>query len=58
MALILVLCFLAIGGLTIANLLALTDTGVTAGKVYDEKIRLQYAADAGLEDILWKMQKE
>ncbi|MBN2238679.1 MAG: hypothetical protein JW712_02810 [Dehalococcoidales bacterium] len=58
MALIITLGFLAIGGITIVSLINLTNTGMRAGHISDEKIRLQYAADAGLEEVLWRMQNE
>jgi hypothetical protein len=57
-ALIIVLCFLAIAGLTVATMLNLSDTGVIAGKVFAEQIRLQYAADAGIENVLWMLHNE
>ena len=57
-ALIMILGFLAIGGLTISTLLNLIDTGVNTARQYEEKIKLQYAADAGMEEALWRMQNE
>jgi hypothetical protein len=53
-----VLCFLAIGGLTITTLLTLMSAGLSAGQRYEERMELHYAADGGLEDGLWKTQNE
>ncbi len=58
MALLITLGFLAIGSITIVSLINLTHTGTKAGVTYDETIRLEYAADAGLEEVLWRMQNE
>jgi len=57
-ALPLVLCFLVLGGLTIVPLLTLISTGLKTGQLYEERTKLHYAADAGLEDVLWKTQNE
>jgi len=57
-ALAIVLCFLALGALTIATTLAFMSTGISAGRIYEERAKLQYAADAGLEEVLWKTQNE
>jgi len=54
-ALILVLILLVVGGLIIAPLLAFVSTGLKAGQVYEEKTDELYAADAGVEDALWKI---
>ncbi len=54
----LVLCFLALGGLSIAMLLVYTDVGIRTGSMHEENTELRYAADAGLEDALWKTQNE
>ncbi len=54
-ALIIVLCFLAIGGLTIATLLTYMSTGLKAGQVYEKKTNEFYAADAGVENTLWQL---
>lgn len=57
-ALVVVLGFLVLGGLTIAPLLAYMSTGLSAGRGYQEKIELNYAADAGIEDALWRTDNE
>ena len=57
-ALAIILCFLALGGLTIATLLSFTSTGLKTGQIYEERTKLQYASDAGLEEALWKVQNE
>ncbi len=57
-ALPLVLCFLVLGGLTIVTLLTLISTGLKTGQLYEERTKLHYAADAGLEEVLWKMHNE
>ncbi len=50
-ALILVLCFLALGGLTIATLLTFITAGLGNGQRSEESAKLRYAADAGMEDV-------
>jgi hypothetical protein len=57
-ALPLALCFLVIGGMTITTLLTFMSNGLKTGQLYEEKTKLHYAADAGLEEVLWKMQSE
>jgi hypothetical protein len=52
-ALILTLIFLLIGMLILTPLVNLMGTGVTGGRVYEQKIDEIYAADAGVEDALW-----
>lgn len=54
--LILVLLLLVIGGLTLTPLLGLMSTGHVAGQVYEKKAAELYAADAGVEDAIWKLQ--
>ena len=54
-ALIVVLCFLAIGGLTIATLLTYMTTGLKAVQVHEKKTNEFYAADAGVEDAIHKI---
>ena len=54
-ALVLVLCFLILGGLTIAPLLAYMSTGINAGQLHKEKMVGSYAADAGVELALWNL---
>jgi len=57
-ALAIVLALLAIGALTIVPLLHYTYTGLSASRIYDEKMELSYAAEAGLEDGIWKTDNE
>jgi hypothetical protein len=54
-ALILALILLVVGGLIITSLLGLMNTGLITGQVYENKMHELYAADAGVEDALWKM---
>lgn len=54
-ALILVMILLLVGSLIIAPLLALMMTGLKAGQVNEEKMFAFYAADAGIEDALWRI---
>ena len=54
--LILVLVLLGVGALLLAPLLGLMSTGLTAGQVYEKKAAELYAADAGVEDGIWKLQ--
>ena len=55
-AMILVLLLLLIGGLITAPLLAFTGNGVLNGEVYEDRTAEVYAADAGVEDALWRIQ--
>jgi len=52
---ILVLVLLVVGGLVLAPLLGLMSTGLVAGQVYERKAAELYAADAGVEDAMWKI---
>ena len=58
-ALIIVLILLLLGGLIIAPMLAHVGTGLWTGKVvYEERMAELYAADAGVEDAIWKIQND
>jgi len=50
---ILVLVLLLIGIIIITPVLKFMGTGMTSGRVYEQKIDEIYAADAGVEDALW-----
>ncbi len=54
-ALLSVLILMALGGLTISPLLTYMSAGLKAGQVHEEKMYELYAADAGVEDALWKV---
>jgi len=54
--LILILALLVVGALVLAPLLGLMSTGLAAGQVYEKKTDELYAADAGIEDAMWKLQ--
>ena len=54
----LVLILLLIGGLITAPLLAHMGTGIIAGEVYERRTAELYAADAGVEDAIWKIQNQ
>ena len=54
--LIMVLILLVVGGLILTPLLGLMSTGLLAGKVYEKKTDELYAADAGVEDAIWRIQ--
>jgi Tfp pilus assembly protein PilX len=56
--LILALILLVVGGLITAPLLAYMSTGLIAGQVYENKTAQLYAADAGAEDAVWKIQNQ
>jgi hypothetical protein len=51
----LVLVLLGVGGLIMAPLLGLMGTGLLAGQVYENKTDELYAADAGVDDAVWKI---
>jgi hypothetical protein len=56
-ALILALILMLLGGLIIAPLLGYMGTGLKIGKdVHEERMLELYAADAGIEDAIWKTQ--
>jgi hypothetical protein len=52
----LVLVLLVVGGLVLTPLLGLMGTGLISGQVYEKKTDELYAADAGVEDAIWKIQ--
>ncbi len=54
-ALPIVLILLLIGGLIIAPLLGYMSTGLMAGQLHEELMERLYAADAGVEDALYKI---
>ena len=55
-AMLLAVILLLISGLTVSSLLSYTGTGVVTGRVYESKVAELYAADAGVEDAVWKIQ--
>ena len=57
-ALVIALILLALGGLIAAPLLAYMNTGLTTGGIYERRTDELYAADAGVEDAVWKIQKQ
>jgi len=57
--LIMVMVMMLISALIIAPMLSHVGTGLKTGKdVYEERMKLFYAADAGVEDALWYLQGE
>jgi hypothetical protein len=54
-ALPIVLVLLLMGGLFTSSLLGYMGTGLIAGQVFEGKMKGLYAADAGIEDALWKL---
>jgi hypothetical protein len=56
-AMMLALIMLVVGGLTLTPLLGLMSTGLLAGQAYEGKTDELYAADAGVEDAVWKIQE-
>jgi len=54
-ALILALILLLIGGLISAALLNHMGSGILAGEVYERRTAELCAADAGVEDAIWKI---
>jgi len=57
-AMVLALILLVIGGLTATPLLAYMGSGLLAGEVYEKRTAELYAADAGVEDAVWKIQNQ
>jgi cytoskeletal protein CcmA (bactofilin family) len=56
-ALILVLVVLLVGGLIAGGLLQHMGAGLLSGEVYNRRTAELYAADAGVEDAIWKIQR-
>jgi len=54
--LIMALVALVVGALLLTPLLGLMGTGLMGGEVYEEKMYELYAADAGVEDAVWKLE--
>lgn len=54
-AFILVLILLLVGALMIGPLLGFMGTGLVAGQTYEERVAEVYAADAGVEDAIYKI---
>lgn len=54
---ILALILLVVGGLIVIPLLSFMSTGLITGEVYERRTLELYAADAGVEDALWKLKK-
>ena len=57
-ALILALILLLVGGLITAGLLSHMGAGLLAGEIYERRTDELYAADAGVEDAIWKIQNQ
>ncbi len=54
-ALAIVLILLMLGAVILTPLLVFMSTGLKAGGVYESKLQEFYAADAGVEDAIWKI---
>ncbi len=54
-ALPVVLVLLLLGGLLIAPTLSYASTSLNAGRIVEKNVNGLYAADAGIEDVLWKL---
>jgi len=57
-AMVIALLLLLVSGLITAPLLSHMGTGLLTGKVYETRTAELYAADAGMEDAVWKIQHE
>jgi hypothetical protein len=57
-ALVLTLLLLLIGSLIVAPTLSLMGTGIKSGRVYEQKDDEIYAADAGVEDAMWRIRND
>ena len=53
-----VLVLLVLGGLLIAPCLSYASTSLNAGQIVEKNVRGVYAADAGIEDALWKLKND
>ena len=54
-ALLMVLILLLVSGLIIAPLMGYMGTGLKAGQIHENRMDELYAADAGVEDAIWKI---
>ena len=54
-ALVLVLIFVLMGSLTLLPVLAHISTALKSGVIYENKTNELYAADAGIEDSMWRI---
>ena len=54
-ALAMVLLLLMLGAVILTPLLVFMQTGLGAGRVYESKLQECYAAEAGVEDAIWKI---
>jgi len=54
-AMLVALILLLVGGLFCSSLLAFMGTGLLTGEVYEKRTAELYAADAGVEDAVWKL---
>jgi len=57
-ALVLTIILLLLGSLIIAPLLGFMSTGLIVGQVFEKKTEGLYAADAGVEDAIWKIMND
>jgi hypothetical protein len=57
-AMILAVILLLVGGLAVSSLLSYMGTGLFVGQVYEGRVAELYAADAGVEDAVWKIQNQ
>jgi hypothetical protein len=55
-AMLLTVILLLVGGLIVSSLLAYLGNGLLNGRVYERRTAELYAADAGVEDAVWKIQ--
>ena len=53
-----VLILIVVGGLILTPLLGLMQTGLISGQVYERKTAELYAADAGVEEAIWRIQND
>jgi hypothetical protein len=54
-AMLLAVILLLVCGLVVASLLSFMGTGLLIGPVYEGRVAELYAADAGVEDAIWKL---
>ena len=54
-ALLVTLVMMAVGSLLIVPTLNYVSTSIRTGEIFEEKLEALYAADAGVEDALWRM---
>jgi Tfp pilus assembly protein PilX len=57
-AMVMAVILLLVSGLVVSSLMSYMGTGLVTGRVYESRVAELYAADAGVEDAVWKIQND